>query len=301
MNLLRSLSDALVTLVARAAPAVAGIRHRGGQGSALVLAPDGWLLTNAHVLRAGREVRVDFAGGEDAKGEVIGTDARTDLGVVRVAARDLAALPLADTGRIQVGQLVVAIGNPLRFDRSVSLGVVSALDRSLPAGDGSVLEGLVQTDAAINPGNSGGPLVDAEGGVVGINTAVIPFAQGIGFAVPARTAHWVAAVLMRHGTIDRPVLGVTARGVDLATALAKDFGQPRGLLVYRVAPSSPAATAGLQDGDLLLTANDSVLGCVDDLQRVLVLASEPGIRLDVLRSGRRHTIVAHPAMTAALT
>jgi serine protease Do len=202
VSLLEKLSGELEALVARATPGVVGVEQGEGQGSGVVLAPDGYLLTNRHVIRGGRP-RVRFATGETSRAEVVGHDAPTDLAVLRVEDRDLPVLPLAE-GPLQVGQLVVAIGNPLRFERSVSLGVISALDRSLPAGRGVLLEGLIQTDAAINPGNSGGPLVDAAGRVVGINTAIIPWAQGIGFAIPARTASWVAAHLIQHGEIRRP-------------------------------------------------------------------------------------------------
>jgi S1-C subfamily serine protease len=201
MSLLRQLSDELEALVARTAPAVVGVAHRGGQGTGLVLAPDGWLLTNCHVVRGQGEIRVGLASGDDLRGDIAGVDERTDLALVRIGASGLPSLSLADRRRLHVGQLVVAIGNPLHFDRSVSLGVVSAVDRSLPAPGGHLFEGLVQTDAAINPGNSGGPLLDADGHVVGINTAIIPFAQGIGFAVPAHTVQWVAAVLMRKGEV----------------------------------------------------------------------------------------------------
>jgi S1-C subfamily serine protease len=294
MGLLRALSDELETLVARSTAAVVGVSHRRGQGTGLVLAPDGWLLTNDHVVRQVEDVRIAFADGADLGGRVVGTDARTDLALVRVGAQGLQSLALAARQRMRVGQLVVAIGNPLHFDRSVSLGVVSALDRSLPAPGGFLLEGLVQTDAAINPGNSGGPLLDADGAIVGINTAVVPYAQGIGFAVPAHTVQWVAAVLMQKGVVERPFLGITARGVDLDTERARDTGQPRAVRVFSVATATPAETAGLRDGDILLAANGSTVASVDDLQRVMVLAGAPEIALDVLRGRARHALVVRP-------
>ncbi len=299
MNTLRTLSDELEALVARVTPAVAGIAHRQGQGTGLVLAPDGWVLTNCHVVRESADLRVELVQGGEMQGEIVGTDERTDLAVVRVGARDLVHLPLAERNRVRVGQLVVAIGNPLHFDRSVSLGVVSALDRSLPLPSGHLLEGLVQTDAAINPGNSGGPLLDADGAVVGINTAVIPAAQGMGFAVPAHTAHWIAAVLMQRGTIERPFLGLAARGVELEPAMARDLERGRAVRVFRVGASTPAEAAGLRDGDLLLAANETPIASVDDLQRVLVLGRSTEVRLDVMRGATRHAIVARPS--AAVT
>src|SRR5262249_32742962 len=161
-------------------------------------------------------------------------------------------LPIADPSSVAVGQLVVAIGNPFRFERSVSLGIVSALDRSLPGPNGVIFEGLIQTDAAINPGNSGGPLVNAHGEVVGINTAVIPGAQGMGFAVSARTATWVTSVLMQRGRVDRRYLGVAARSEQLSPALAEATGQSKAVRILQVGPGSPAETAGLRPDDLLI-------------------------------------------------
>jgi serine protease Do len=242
-------------------------------------------------------IRVRLAGGETVPAEPVGSDARTDLAVLRVdastpACAGLRSLPLA-TGRLAVGQLVVAIGNPLRFERSVSLGVVSAIDRSLPGRDGTY-EGLVQTDAAINPGNSGGPLLDAEGAVVGINTAVIPYAQGIGFAIPASTATWVAAVLMRRGEVRRPLLGIAARGEELDLRAALAAGQPRAVRVLEVGDGSPAAQAGLLAGDCLLRAGTSALGSVDDLQRVMVLSGAPEVDLEVLRGEGRRNLRVRP-------
>jgi serine protease Do len=193
----------------------------------------------------------------------------------------------------------MAIGNPLGFDRSVSLGVVSALFRELPTRDG-VLEGLIQTDAAVNPGHSGGPLLDMEGRVVGINTAMLAPGRGIGFAVPAHTASWVAAVLIQHGEVRRPYLGIRARGEDLAPALARETGQTRGIRVVGVEPGTPAAEGGLNGGDLLLAANASPVATLDDLARVLVLAGQASVLdVDVLRAGSRRRLALKPLPRAA--
>ena len=181
---------------------------------------------------------------------------------------------------------MLAIGNPLRFERSVSLGVVSAIDRSLPGPGRRPFEGLVQTDAAINPGNSGGPLLDAHGAVVGLNTAVIPRANGLGFAIPAHTAAWVAAVLIRDGRVERPLLGIAAQGVDLTPRVAEEVGQQRAVRVHAVAADSPASAAQLKPADLLLGANQTALFSVDDLQRVLVLARGTDVALRVVRDGQ---------------
>jgi serine protease Do len=294
-GVLQQLSGELETLVAAASPAVVSVEHGVGQGSGTVLTPDGYVLTNSHVVRDTRRLRIGFADGSELRGDVVGTDPRTDLAVVRVDRSGLSSLPLAERDDVRVGQLVVAIGNPLRFQRSVSLGVVSALDRSLPGSD-ATLEGLIQTDAAVNPGNSGGPLVSAEGKVVGIATAIVPYAQGIGFAVPSHTASWVASVLIRQGHIRRPLLGIAAAGVALGPSQSRELGRGRALRVYRVGPQSPADVGGLREGDLVLAADGAPVGGVDDLQRVMVLGERPEVRLDVWRDHARHELVVRPAL-----
>ncbi len=294
MALLERLSQELADLVARAAPAVVGLERRRGQGSGVVLAADGYVLTNAHVAGGGGELRVRLSGSEAARGELVGADERTDLAVVRAEARGLSSLALAGERPLRVGELVVAIGNPLGFERSVSVGVVSALYRSLPTGRGGLLDGLVQTDAAVNPGNSGGPLLDAAGRVAGITTAMVPWAHGLGFAVPARTAGWVAAVLIQRGEVRRPFLGVAVRGEELDPALAAEAGHPRAVRVLRVEPATAAAEAGLREGDLLLSANGSPVDALDDLQRVMVLSSPAEIELEVHRAGARRRLSIRP-------
>jgi serine protease Do len=290
---LAAFSQDLADLVARAAPAVVGVEHRRGQGSGIVLAQDGWVLTNAHVANGGGLLRIRLSGARVARGEVVGADERTDLAVVRVDARDLPTLSLGER-RLRVGEVVVAIGNPLGFERSVTAGVVSAFYRNLPTPGGGLLEGLVQTDASINPGNSGGPLLDAKGEVVGLNTAMLPWARGIGFAVPAHTASWVASVLIREGEVRRPFLGIAGRGEDLEPALALESGQARGVRVLEIVEGSPAEAAGLAKEDLLLAANGSPVQTLDDLQRVMVLAPPSEIALDVSRGGRRQALAIRP-------
>ncbi|HET9598284.1 MAG TPA: trypsin-like peptidase domain-containing protein [Anaeromyxobacteraceae bacterium] len=294
MNALRQLSDDLAALVERASPSVVGVEAARGQGSALVLAPDGYLLTNAHVAQSRGPLRARLMGGEAVAAERVGADPRTDLAVLRVQAPGLRALPLADSRALRVGQLAIAIGNPLGFERSVTVGVVSALYRNLPTPDGGLFDGLVQTDAAVNPGNSGGPLLDADGAVVGVTTAMLPFAHGMAFAVPSHTASWVAAVLLRSGEVRRPFLGVAARGEDLAPALAADLGRVRSVRVLRVEPGGPAERGGVREGDLLVSANGSPVVTLDDLQRVMVLADEPELALEVLRDGARRTLALRP-------
>jgi serine protease Do len=297
MTTLTDLSRDLEELVARTAPSVVAVEHHDGQGSGVIVAGDGYVITNSHVARSSKDARrVRLASGEELPALLIGDDAASDLAVLRVQAHGLPSLPLADERRLRVGQLVVAIGNPLRFERSVSLGIVSAIERSLPGPRSApgLLEGLVQTDAAINPGNSGGPLLDATGAVVGINTAIIPYARGLGFAIPAHTASWILPVLMQRGRIERPLLGIQARGEDLSHTLAGDVGQSRGVRVHAVGEGSPAAHAGIRRGDLLLAANGSPVFGIDDLQRVMVLSGRPELELSVWRGKSRQALSARP-------
>jgi len=299
VSLLSAFSRELAALAASASGGVVGLEHGRGQGSGVVLSPDGYILTNAHVARTSGPLRVRLPAAAVARAEVVGADERTDLAVVRAPAPVPPPLALADSRSVQVGQLVMAIGNPLGFDRSVSLGVVSALYRELPTREGGLLEGLIQTDAAVNPGHSGGPLLDMDGRVIGINTAMLFPARGIGFAVPAHTASWVAAVLIQHGAVRRPYLGIAARGEDLEPTLARETGQGRGIRVVRVEPGAPAADGGLSGGDLLLAANASPVATLDDLARILVLGGPAALDVDVLRAGARRHLTVRPRPHAA--
>lgn len=288
-SILSQLSHELEELVAKTAPSVVAVEQGRGQGTGVVIAGDGYVLTNSHVARGNpRSLRVRLPTGDELAAELVGDDPESDLAVLRVGERGLTPLELHESRRLKVGQLVVAIGNPLRFEGTVTLGVVSALERALPGPAGTLFEGLVQTDAAINPGNSGGPLLDASGAVVGINTAVIPHARGLGFAIAAHSASWIAAVLMRRGRVERPLLGVAARGVDLLPLEAGNTGQARAVRIHAVTQGSPAQRARLGAGDLLLRANDVPLFGVDDLKRALVLSDGEPVQLDVQSpSGRR--------------
>lgn len=293
MSGLMALSRELEELVARTAPAVVSVEHGRGHGSGFVLAQDGYVLTNAHVVDGATEVRISFEDGHQVKGEVAGRDERSDLAVVRVPRRGLATLPLADSDSVRVGQLALAIGNPLGFQRSVALGVVSAIDRTLN-GQQQLFEGLIQTDAAINPGNSGGPLVNMAGEVIGVNTAIIPFAQGIGFAVPAQTASWVAAILIRDGRVLRPVLGVFAAGIELPADQRAEFNTSRAVRVFRTQDDGPARAADIREGDILLSANGAGLRTVDDLSRAMVLGNGSELSIELLREGLKITRVVRP-------
>ena len=294
---LDALSDELEALVTRASRAVVGVEQGRGAGTGVVVAQDGYLLTNHHVAASGKSLRVRLPDGEAVKAELVGSDPPTDLAVLRVRGVELGHLTLAKGAR--VGQLVVAIGNPFRFERSVSVGIVSATDRSLPGPNGSVFEGLVQTDAAINPGNSGGPLVNTSAEVVGINTAVIPWAQGMGFAVSSRTATWVTSVLIQHGEVRRRTLGVAACSEMLARAVAEAVGQPRAVRILGVSKGSSAADAGLKSEDLILGVHGEPVGNVDDVHRLLVLRATDAVPLAVWRQGARIHLVAVPSTRRA--
>ncbi|QSQ21076.1 trypsin-like peptidase domain-containing protein [Pyxidicoccus parkwayensis] len=286
MKLLQQFSDDLESLVEKAAPAVVGVEHSRGHGTGLFLTPDGYVLTNRHVvMRNPRGLTVQLSNGEELRGTLVGGDAPTDLAVVRAEGTDFPTLPLADPQSVRVGQLVMAIGNPFRLEQSVSMGVVSAINRSLTLPNGVVLEGMLQTDAAINPGNSGGPLINARGQVVGLNTLVLPYAQGIGFAVGAATAAWVASLLIQRGKVERRFLGIAATAVNLDPRLAQDTGQPRAVKVLKVQDGTPAYDAGLQPDDLLLAINRRTVSSVDDLQRLMALATDEEVTLDILRKG----------------
>jgi serine protease Do len=287
MTPLVELSESIERLVSDTSPSVVAVEHARGQGSGLVIASDGYVVTNSHVVRGAQELAVAIGPGERVSAEVVGDDPASDLAVVRVGAIGLPSLPLLEERRLRVGQLVLAIGNPLRFDRSVSLGVVSALDRTLPAERGRALEGLVQTDAAINPGSSGGPLLDARGVAVGITTAVIPMARGLGFAIPAHTVSWVVAMLLKAGHIERPRIGIGARGVELPPVRARELGQARAVEVLEVVTGEAADRGGLRRGDLLLRANGEAVGSVDDLVRKLVLSGGAGLTLELVRGRER--------------
>jgi serine protease Do len=293
MTLLQTFSNDLKTLVASVAPAVVGIEHGRGQGTGMVLTQDGYILTNRHVVGDAKNVGVRLSGYGRVSGEIIGRDAATDLAVVRVENTQLTTLPLTKKS-IEVGEIAVAIGNPFRFEGSVSLGIVSALDRTLPLGEGKLIEGLIQTDAAVNPGNSGGPLLDAWGNVMGVTTAIIPFAQGIGFAVPASTATWVAALLIQRGSIERPYLGIAGRSETLPLLLAQDVGQSKGVRVLEVNQNTPAQSAGLQSEDLLLAVDGQNVSSIDDLQRHMVLAKGSSVELELWRKGKREHVRITP-------
>jgi S1-C subfamily serine protease len=242
-----------------------------GGGSGVVIAPDGYILSNSHVVHGAKHLEVTLADGRTLPARVIGDDPATDLAVIQTTAGGLPAARLGDSESLKPGQLVIAIGNPFGFQATVTAGVVSALGRSLRSSSGRLIEYVIQTDAALNPGNSGGPLVDSRGRVVGINTAIIQGAQGICFAVPVNTARWVAGLLINEGRVRRAFLGVTAESRPIHIRVAREHGLPSAMAVGVVAISegSPAEAAGIAPRDVITHLGDTPLSGVDDLQRFL--------------------------------
>jgi S1-C subfamily serine protease len=254
-------------------PAVVNLRAAKGQGSGsgILFTPDGFLLTNHHVVQGKNRVRVRLTDGRDLPGRVIGTDPWTDLAVVQADASDLPFAGFGDSARLRVGQLVLAIGSPFGFDSTVTAGVISALGRTLRSITGHLVDNVIQTDAALNPGNSGGPLVDSRGRVIGINTAIILPAQGICFAIPINMAKHILPQLMQHGRVVRGYLGLHGRSAPVARHLARsfDFDQASGVEVMGVEPGGPADQAGILEGDIIVHLGDQAATSVDDLHKML--------------------------------
>jgi S1-C subfamily serine protease len=269
-------SNVIVTVAERLRPAVVNLRgsgRRGGSGSGILFTPDGFLLTNHHVVQGQERVRVRLLSGEELPGQVVGNDPWTDLAVAR--AEGAGSMPhgeLGDSAKLRVGQLVVAIGSPLGFDSTVTAGVISALGRSLRSITGHLVDNVIQTDAALNPGNSGGPLVDSRGRVIGINTAVIQPAQGICFAIPINMARHILPQLLQHGRVVRGYLGLHGRVVPIPRALARQYEliQETGIEVVAVEENGPAEEAGLGEGDIIVGLGDHPAATVDDLHKHLM-------------------------------
>jgi S1-C subfamily serine protease len=249
-------------------------RDRGGAvgaGSGFVVTPDGYLLTNHHVVQGARELSVSFTDGSAVPGVVVGGDAATDLAVVRAEASGLAYCAFGDSARLHVGQLAIAMGNPLGFESSVSAGVVGALGRSMRSETGRLIENIIQHTAPLNPGNSGGPLLDSRAQVVGVNTAIIAHAQGIGFAIPSNTAQWVLSQILQHGRVRRGVLGIAGRErpVDRRLVRALGLATERAVEVISLEAGGPAARAGVRVGDLVVALRGQAVRHVDDMHRLL--------------------------------
>ena len=296
--LLDAYSGAVIRAVETVGPAVVKIDARRGGGSGVLFTPDGLILTNSHVVEQSGPLTVVMTDGRSMRADLIGQDADTDLAVVRIDGSSLPWATLGDSRAVRVGQIAIAIGNPYGFHHSVTAGVVSALGRSLRARSGRLMDDIIQTDAALNPGNSGGPLVTTNGEVIGINTATILPAQGLCFAIASNTARFVASRLIRDGRIRRSYIGLAGQTVPIPRAVAREnqLAVTSGVFVVSVEKDSPAATAGLRDGDVVLAFAGTAVTGVDELHRLLTeeKIGEPA-PLAFLRSARRRQLTIVPA------
>jgi S1-C subfamily serine protease len=279
-------SRAVITAAEKVSPAVVYIeinratpngknsnksREARGSGSGFIFTPDGFVLTNSHVVHGAGDIAVTVSDGHIYQAHLIGDDPETDLAVIRINAPNLVPAYLGDAQKIRVGQLVVAIGNPYGFQYSVTAGVVSALGRSLRAQSGRLMDDVIQTDAALNPGNSGGPLVNSKGEVIGVNTAMILPAQGICFATSIDTAKFVASRLIRDGKVSRSYIGMAGQNVPLPRRIVRSYNLPveSGILVVSYEVDSPAKKAGVLEGDIIVGFDDHPIAGIDDLHRLL--------------------------------
>jgi S1-C subfamily serine protease len=278
-TLLDDYSHTVSSVVERVSPAVANLRVENGDrrnpqqgGSGFAITPDGFILTNSHVVRGARSIEVTMADTTTASGHLVGDDPDTDLAVVRINADTASFLPFADSKKLRVGQIAIAIGSPYGFQQTVTAGIVSALGRSMRAESGRLMDDILQTDAALNPGNSGGPLVDSTGAVIGVNTAVILPAQGLCFAIAANTAHFVAAWLIKEGKMRRSFLAIAGQNIPIHPRLvrAHRLGQSNGVLVAGIDSGGPAEAAGVAVGDIIISFKGSPVVSIDDLHRLLV-------------------------------
>jgi S1-C subfamily serine protease len=300
---LDALSTGIAALVDRVGPAVVRVEpardgKRAGIGSGVIISPDGLVLTNSHVTHGHHEAHLTDTEGRNMNARLIGEDRDTDLALLRVTdAQRLQPAVLGDSKQLRRGQIVVAIGNPLGFEFTVTSGVVSALGRTLRASNGRLIDDVVQTDAALNPGNSGGPLVSTRGEVVGINTAVIAGAQGICFAVASNTAQFVVGELIRHGRVRRSYIGMSGQTVPVPRRFAQEFGLENrlGVLVAAIENGSPAAAANLAVNDIIVRLDGETVAGVDDLVRLLDgRRVDKPVPLTVLRAGRSLELTARP-------
>jgi S1-C subfamily serine protease len=303
-SLLDAYSQAVIGVAEKVGPAVVSINvrqkasragiGREGAGSGVIIAPDGYVLTNNHVVEGAADIEVRLTSGDIYRAELVGRDPATDLAVVRAGTNGLPIAELGDSASLRVGQLVIAIGNPLGFQSTVSTGVVSALGRAMRSETGRLIENVIQTDVPLNPGNSGGPLVDSRGRVIGINSAIILPAQGIGLAIPVNTAHRVIGELLTHGKVRRAYLGLAAQVRPIRPAAQRQFGLQAATVVEVVSIESggPAQRAGLREKDVLLALDGQGIATVDDVHRLLAgKAAGTQVGVTILRDNQRREIL----------
>jgi len=304
LALLDAYSRAVVQAAEGVGPSVVNIEvrkrdgQRAGSGSGFIFTPDGFVLTNSHVVHGADKIEVTLADGRCPDVQLVGDDPDTDLAVLRIYAPQLRPVPLGESRSIRVGQLAIAIGNPYGFQSTVTAGVVSALGRSFRARTGRLIDDILQTDAALNPGNSGGPLVNSRGEVIGVNTAVILPAQGLCFAIAVDTVKHVAAYLIKEGRIRRSYIGVGGQNVPIHRRIARHYHleSSSGVLVIQISPGSPASAAGLREGDVMIEFDGQKIPSIDALHKLLT-ADRIGARcaLTVIRGTERLELSITPA------
>jgi S1-C subfamily serine protease len=309
--LLDAYSQAVVHAAREVSPSVVLVEARhgerngrpmGGSGSGFVFTPDGYIITNSHVVHNAAEIAVTLIDGRRVRADLIGEDPETDLAVLRIDAHGLTAARFGDSQAIQVGQLVVAIGNPYGFQYSVTAGVVSALGRSLRSSTGRLMDDIIQTDASLNPGNSGGPLVNTRGEVIGVNTAIIASAQGLCFAIAINTAAYVASQLIHGGRVRRSYIGVAGQNIPLPRRVVRHHQllEESAVLIVGIEPGSPAQRAGLEMRDAIVAFNGHAIGGIDDLHRVLTdkLLGAPS-QVTIIRRAEKLTVEVTPSEAPA--
>jgi S1-C subfamily serine protease len=302
-NLLRSFSNEVASIVERASPGVLhvrAVRERApglASGSGVLVTPDGYALTNSHVVHGAVGVEVDLADGRSVLADLVGDDPATDLAVLKVEGSSFAHVPLGDSNTLRVGDFAIAVGSPFGLARTVTCGIVSALGRTLTGEGGRLIEGVIQTDAPLNPGNSGGPLLDADGKVIGVNTAILFPGQGVCFAVAANTAGFVLGEVLAHGRVRRAHMGVAVEEVVFPARLARENGlrASKGVGVRSVEKGSPASRAHFKSGDVIVGLREKPVESVADLHRLLdrdAIGAE--VQVDVLRAGKKTRLMVRP-------
>lgn len=277
-----SLQETLIQASEEVAPAVVNIRiiqftydsffrvvPREGQGSGVIFSKEGYILTNEHVIHEAREINVVLPDGREFKGKLIGSDPSVDLAVVKVTAKNLPLAKLGNSDKLRPGEFCMAIGNPFGLQNTLTFGVISAMGRDIGAAPEEILENLIQTQAPINPGNSGGPLINLEGEVIGINTAIIPYAQGIGFAIPINTAKEIIDELISYGRVIRPWLGIYSLCVTPQVKERFNLSVDSGCYIVEVVPQSPAEKGGIKEGDVIVKVNDQDIKTINDFKQII--------------------------------